>query len=149
LSNTRQRLSGYADALKDNRIPYDEHLSVYCDFTQAGIKECVASLLSHKDRPDAIFTYNSFMAFEGMIAVKNAGLKIPDDISFTGFANEPIISYIEPQLTAVIPPAYKLGQEAVRLLLKQINSKMKLPPETVMLETKFVINKSSSRHHQV
>lgn len=144
LSNTIKRFSGYEDALKDHNITFDEKLLVHCDLTRACAKHSTAALIALKNPPDAVFTYNSYIAFEGIVTVKNAGLKIPDDIAFAGFANEPIISYIEPQLTAVIPPAYLLGQEAVRLFLKYVNPKTDIvEPETVVLETEFVVRQSS------
>lgn len=144
LSNTINRFRGYEDALKDYHIPFDERLLIHCDLTKAHTKDCVVNLLSLEEPPDAIFTYNSYIAFESIITTKQLGLRIPDDISFAGFANEPIISYIEPQLTAIIPPAYLLGQEAVRLFLRHVNAKTgPVKPETVVLETTFVVRGSS------
>ncbi|HQD09826.1 MAG TPA: LacI family DNA-binding transcriptional regulator [Flavihumibacter sp.] len=144
LSNTIKRQSGYIDALKDYGIAFDEHLLIHCNLTKSDATNCVKKLLSLPEAPDAIFTYNSYIAFEGIGTVKNAGLKIPDDIAFVGFANEPIISYIEPQLTAVIPPAYVLGQEAVKLLLKKMDPKTNAnSAETIILENEFVVRGSS------
>ena len=144
LSNTIKRFSGYEDALKDYGIAVDKLLCLHCDLTKEHARACTLQLLSLHDRPDAIFTYNSYIAFEGMLTVKKKGWHIPGDIAFAGFATEPIISYIEPQLTAVIPPAYLLGQEAARLFLKQVDpKKQSVKPETITLRPEFVIRQSS------
>lgn len=144
LSNTIKRFCGYEDALKDYGISLDERLCLYSDLTKENSRECTLQLLRLPEWPDAIFTYNSYIAFEGMLTVKKEGLQIPGDIAFAGFANEPIISYIEPQLTAVIQPAYLLGQEAARLFLKQVDPKKKsVKPETIILHPEFVIRQSS------
>jgi DNA-binding LacI/PurR family transcriptional regulator len=143
LSNTIKRYSGYQDALNDHNIPVDEKLLIHCDLTKYSATKCTNFLLSIENPIDAIFTYNSYIAFEGIITVKKVGMKIPDDIAFVGFANEPIISYIEPQLTAIIPPAYLLGQEAFRLFLNQVSKKGQKKLETIVLEPEFVIRSSS------
>jgi len=144
VSNAIKRVAGYEDALKDQGIPFDESLLVHCDLTKESAIKCTDLLLSMEERPDAIFTYNSYIAFDSIVAVKNAGLRIPEDIAFAGFANEPIISYIEPQLTAVIPPAYLLGQEAVRLFLNYVHAKGNVVKhETIVLEPAFVVRGSS------
>ncbi|HLP36311.1 LacI family DNA-binding transcriptional regulator [Lacibacter sp.] len=144
LSNSIQRLHGYKDALKNSRIKIDKDLIAHCNLTKEGVADCIEKLLSLKNKPDAIFTYNSFIAFESMLLVKRKGYKIPSDICFIGFANEPVISYIEPQLTTVLLPAYEMGQEATKLFLEQINCKTeKYEPKTVTLQAKLIVKESS------
>jgi DNA-binding LacI/PurR family transcriptional regulator len=143
LSNSGPRLSGYLGALKKYKIPVAEELIVYCDLTTESALKCINQLISLKNPPDAVLTYNSTIAFQAMPVVKERGLKIPEQIAFVGFANEPIISYIEPQLTTVIQPAYQLGQEAVRLFLDQIADEYVSVPKTKTLPTQLVIRGSS------
>lgn len=145
LSNSKQRLAGYIDALKALNLEVREELIITSDFTKESIRECTTKLLELNELPDAIFAYNSYIAFESMLAVKEKGLKIPDDIAFVGFANEPIISYIEPQLTTIIQPAYQIGKEAVNLFFQQLNNNGKFKPQTVILETKLVVKASSRK----
>lgn len=144
LSNSFKRLTGYKEALSEAGLKVRDELIVHSDLTKQNIIECVTKLLALKRRPDAIFAYNSYIAFEGMQVVKERGLKIPKDISFIGFANEPIISYTEPQLTTVLQPAYEMGRAATKMLLDQINGEpADFSPETVMFETTLVIRGSS------
>ncbi|MFI5195258.1 MAG: LacI family DNA-binding transcriptional regulator [Chitinophagales bacterium] len=144
LSNSKPRLSGYLDALKKHKIPTDRELIVHCDLTQASAIDCINRLTSLKKLPDGVLTYNSSIAFQVMPVVKEQGLKIPDQIAFVGFANEPIISYIEPQLTTVIQPAYDIGWEAVNLFLdQQADEDYAAIPKIKILPTQLVIRGSS------
>ncbi|MBO9684302.1 MAG: LacI family DNA-binding transcriptional regulator [Flavisolibacter sp.] len=146
LSNSQQRLSGYIDALKALNLKQNDNYIVTSDLTKESVRTCTTRLLEMNEKPDAIFAYNSFLAFESMLIVKDKGLKIPDDIAFVGFANEPMISYIEPSLTTVLQPAYRMGQEAVKLFFNQLNSNAKkFAPETLILETKLLVKASSRR----
>lgn len=146
LSNSQQRLSGYIDALKISNLEQKDNYIVASDLTKENVRACTKRLLEMKERPDAIFAYNSFIAFESMLVVKDKGLKIPDDIAFVGFANEPIISYIEPQLTTIVQPTYQIGQEAVNLFFKQVNDNAeRFTPETLILETELLVKASSKR----
>jgi LacI family transcriptional regulator len=146
LSNSKQRLAGYIDALKKLGYEIENELIISCDLTKDSVRECTTKLLALDQPPDAIFSYNSYIAFDSMLVVKESGLKIPDDIAFVGFANEPIISYIEPQLTTILQPAYEMGQEAARLFLKQIGANVeKFEPQTITLQTKLIIKASSTR----
>jgi DNA-binding LacI/PurR family transcriptional regulator len=140
LSNSKLRLSGYLDALKKFNIEPEDELILHCNLTKESARACTEKLVGMSRLPDGILAYNSSIAFEAMLLVKEKGLKIPDQIAFVGFANEPIISYIEPQLTTVIQPAYQIGQEAVNLFLdKQCAS----VPKTKILSTQLVIRGSS------
>ena len=145
LSNTKQRLSGYKDALRDHNIDFNNELLIHCNLNKGNPELCTTKLLNLSKPPDAIFAYNSYIAFDSIMTVKKAGMKIPEDIAFAGIANEPIISYIEPRLTSIIPPAYQLGQQAANLFFKQTKSKpgVILKPETIILEPEFVIGSSS------
>jgi DNA-binding LacI/PurR family transcriptional regulator len=144
LSTTKNRLCGYKDALADHDIQLDEALLIHCDLKKGSAKNCTMALLDLPKPPDAIFTFNSYVSFESLITVKKAGLKIPEQLAFVGFANEPTISYTEPQLTAVVPPAYRMGEEAVELLLRQLDAKKpSIKNETVILNTEFIVNQSA------
>jgi DNA-binding LacI/PurR family transcriptional regulator len=146
LSNSQQRLGGYTDALKALNVEVRDELVMTNDLTRESVQACTKKLLELDEKPDAVFAYNSFIAFESMLVIKEKGLKIPDDIAFVGFANEPVISYLEPQLTTVVQPAYQIGKEAVNLFFKQVNSNAeRFIPETLILETKLLVKASSRK----
>ena len=106
-------------------------------------------LLAMPNPPDAIFANNDPLAMGAMMAIKEADLKIPQDIAVVGFSNWFFGELMEPALTTVDQPGFEMGQEAARLLIKQIEMKEKeledYKPETKVLKTRLIIRNSSIR----
>ena len=94
--------------------------------------------------PDGILTMSDRIAFSTMYALKQKGIKIPEDVAMVSFNNEPTCMYLTPSLTSVNQPIREMGTQSVRLLLKQLESD-KIEPETVILDTQLVIRESSLR----
>ncbi|MBL7873497.1 MAG: LacI family DNA-binding transcriptional regulator [Cyclobacteriaceae bacterium] len=142
------RFRGYTDALAENKIEHDEDLIVNC---QSGTfeegKRATNKLLSQKNIPDAIFAGNDPMAMGAMMAIKEKGLKIPQDVAIVGFSNWFFGELMDPSLTTVDQPGFEMGQEAARLLIRQIEMKDKEDfdpqPETKILKTRLIIRNSS------
>jgi LacI family transcriptional regulator len=97
--------------------------------------------------PDAIFANNDPMAMGAMMAIKEKGLKIPQDVAIVGFSNWFFGELMEPSLTTVDQPGFEMGQEAARLLIRQIEMKEKdqfeIQPETKILKTRLIVRDSS------
>ena len=148
LNISKDRLRGYTDALKEAGIEVDEKLIFHCDTgTFEEGKEVAKKILNSKLAIDAIFTNNDPMAMGAMVAIKEKGLKIPQDIAIVGFSNWFFGELMEPSLTTIDQPGYEMGQEAARLLIRQIERKDKDlddgPSEIKVLKTKLIIRNSS------
>jgi Transcriptional regulators len=142
------RLKGYTDALKEHNLPVDESLIIDCTSgTFEEGKKAVKKLLSLPKPPDAIFANSDPLAMGAMMMIKERGLKIPQDIAVVGFSNWSFGELMEPSLTTVDQPGFEMGQEAARLLIRQIEMRAKDEsdplPETKILKTKLVIRNSS------
>lgn len=145
---SKDRLRGYKDALTEHGIAVDEKLILACDSgTFEEGKEVARKLLASKTPIDAIFTNNDPMAMGAMVAIKEKGLSIPEDIAVVGFSNWFFGELMEPSLTTIDQPGFEMGQEAARLLIRQIERKDKeqeeLPVETKVLKTRLIIRNSS------
>jgi len=81
------------------------------------------------------------MALAAMKIIKEEGLKIPEDISIVGFDDIEASSQIDPPLTTVRQPLYKMGEEAAKLLFQLLNSK-ESKPKKIILDTQLVIRES-------
>ncbi|MBX2894143.1 MAG: LacI family DNA-binding transcriptional regulator [Cyclobacteriaceae bacterium] len=142
------RLRGYKEALEENGLKYDESLviTVPSGTFEEG-KRGMSKLLNLNHLPDAVFAGNDPMAMGAMMAIKEKGLKIPQDIALVGFSNWFFGELMEPSLTSIDQPGFEMGQEAARLLIRQIEMKDKEDfepePETKILKTKLVIRNSS------
>lgn len=146
---SRQRMDGYKQALRDHGLPVDESIilpeNAADDETVA--KELAKRLLAMDNRPDAIFANTDIAALGAMITIKEHGLKIPQDIGIVGFSNWRFTALTEPTITTVSQPGFEMGQEAARLLIREIESGKDevIEPETKTLKTELVIRNSSVR----
>lgn len=143
---TTNRRNGYLDALHKHNIPLDENLVKYVDFDRQKAFEATANWLKSKNRPDGIFAISDRVAIGAMLAIKAAGLRMPEDVALVGFGNETTSSVLDPALTTVMQYPVEMGRIAARLFLKQIDTDPdEYTPQTTVLKTKLLINKSSDR----
>jgi LacI family transcriptional regulator len=124
LTTSKHRLNGYLDALKQNNIPIRNELIVRTDgfSSECGV-EAVQNILNLIELPDAIFAVNDAVAIGAMSVIREAGLKIPEDISIVGFDDEPYSCYFNPSLTSVWQPVYDLGMLSAKILLDHFQNK--------------------------
>lgn len=146
---TEDRRRGYIDALKKHKMEViDTLIEGNSTGDQEDGKRSTKKLLSMSNPPDAIFTNNDPLAIGAMMAIKERGLKIPQDIGVVGFSNWSLGALIEPSLTTVDQPGFEMGQEAARLLIRQIEAgdkDLEPQPETKVLKTKLIVRDSSLR----
>ncbi len=94
VTNFNQRLRGYIDALNVHNIAVDDDLIAYGKVSIESGRECMKNLLVRK--PDAVFAVEDFTALGAIQAIKEAGLRIPEDVAIIGFANEKFSEYLTP-----------------------------------------------------
>jgi DNA-binding LacI/PurR family transcriptional regulator len=143
LTMSGNRLNGYLDALKAHQIPILEELIIPCDFVEGKARQATQHLLNMEQRPDAIFVVNDPTTIEALICLKENNVRIPDDISLICFSNAPHSTFVDPPLSAIVQPLFKIGQTAARLLIGQIEQGKSFIPATEKLETEMVIRKST------
>jgi LacI family transcriptional regulator len=148
LEISKHRLDGYKEALAEHKIPFNKDLVASCPSgTIEEGRAAAEKLLTLKSRPDAIFATNDPAAMGAMQAIKAAGLKIPKDVAVVGFSNWIFSSLLEPPLTSVDQPGFEMGQEAAKLLIRQIEKQDKddqdYEPETKILKTRLMVRESS------
>jgi LacI family transcriptional regulator len=110
-----QRLAGYRDALAAHGAMTAQ--VVEGDFGEQSGMAAAASLLEGV-RPDAIFAGNDMMAIGCLQALREAGLRVPNDIALAGFDDIPISRFLDPPLTTVGVPIAALGRQAVECCLE-------------------------------
>lgn len=111
------RLEGYRQALMAHGIVFREEFVLRCNFEfDEGYKAVEKFLDVSNDKVTAIFAQNDMMAIGIMKALKEKGLKIPEDIAVIGFDNIPLASFVTPMLSTVAVPIYELGRTAMRIM---------------------------------
>ncbi|MCE2903070.1 MAG: LacI family DNA-binding transcriptional regulator [Gemmatimonas sp.] len=105
--------------------------------------DAVSALLQGGDRPDAIFAANDTMAIGAIAAVRDADLRVPDDIAVTGFDDTPVTRFLSPPLTTVRMPIFALGERAAMRLIETMRSGgTAVPAHHEVLPAQLVIRSS-------
>jgi LacI family transcriptional regulator len=144
-----ERLRGYKKALHDHKIPFDEKLIYISNLSEEAGAEAAKHILKIKKiaRPDAVFSANDTAAVHCMIHLKAAGIRIPDDIAFAGFNNDPISKVVEPNLTTVNYSGYHVGEVAVMNLINHLKGLSSTKTtNTIVLRADLVVRKSSLKN---
>lgn len=136
------RLEGYKSALRTYHIPVEQKLIYEGQFFQPDGYAGASALIELEDRPTAIFASNDVMAMGAMDAVRNRGLRIPDDISIVGFDDIPQAEFVRPALTTVRQPLEKMGRVATQMLLDRLENPNKVP-ERIELPTELIVRNST------
>jgi DNA-binding LacI/PurR family transcriptional regulator len=138
---SRVRMAGYRAALAAAGREYDEALAPEVTwYGRADGAAAMASLLGlgpwtepgagRAGRPDAVFCFADVLAEGAMHAVREAGLRIPEDVAFVGFDDLDQAAYAAPPLTSVAPDKQQLARLAVAELLDRIEAGPDGPPGT-------------------
>lgn len=116
----KDRLLGYLRALEDYRIPGEEQLIQYGDFSFESGYRCMQRLLDLPQRPDAVFVTNYHMMLGAVCAINNNCVRIPDELSFITFDDLDFSEMSSPPLTAIRQPAKKIVRDSIDLLIRRM-----------------------------
>ncbi|HEY4060592.1 MAG TPA: LacI family DNA-binding transcriptional regulator [Puia sp.] len=138
------RLQGYKEALEEQGIRYRKDYIIVTNLSQEAGAEAAAQIRQMKPLPDAVFVANDNCAVGCMVALKQTGIRIPGDIAFAGFNNDPVSTVVEPNLTTINYPGYEMGQVAARNLIDHLNGSSSIAStNTIILRSELVIRESS------
>ncbi|MBQ2673259.1 MAG: LacI family DNA-binding transcriptional regulator [Prevotella sp.] len=140
LDMVRRRKHGYLEALRENHIEIERDLVICGKIDYQFALQAVEQLLKQENRPDAILAFNDIITFAAFTAIKNCGLRIPDDVALIGFTDDVHAAYVTPRMSAIADQSRLMGITACRLLLKSINGdpavyKEIVPQQLVIRET--------------
>jgi LacI family transcriptional regulator, galactose operon repressor len=142
LQSAQLRERGYRQALADAGVPVDEDLIQVGAYVPGVSADAARKLLAGTDRPTAVFAANDLSAIATIEVAAELGLRVPDDLSVTGFDNVPESALCIPPLTTVNQPIREMGLRAIELLIQLIRGEQ--PESThVTLETKLVVRRST------
>jgi LacI family transcriptional regulator len=117
-STSEQRLDGYRDALRAYREEVDPALISYAEMTRASGYARTQELIARGTGFTAIFAVNDHTAAGAIAALRDAGRRVPEDVSVIGFDDTPFAQDLHPPLTSVHLPHEELGRTAVRMALQ-------------------------------
>jgi LacI family transcriptional regulator len=143
LSITRERIKGFQDCLRDNHIPFDEKMLKFCGFTNEDAQNAINEVLNEYS-PDAFFLSSDRLSLSALAAMKNHPNYKSEQTEIVAFTNMIYPMLLSSNLTTVKQPANEIGNKAVEMLIKQIESKGKdYEPTTIVLKTSLLPSEQS------
>jgi DNA-binding LacI/PurR family transcriptional regulator len=115
------RLAGFKSALRSSGVQIDNRWVLEGGFDSESGFQAMKELLRRKQRPTALFAGNDTIAIGAMAAIRDAGLRIPEDIAVVGFDDLPFAAYLNPRLTTVRTHAAEQGAYAARAAIELLD----------------------------
>lgn len=116
-----KRQNGYKKALAVNKIDYRQEWVVCGDFLEEQAYQEAKKLFSQHSEITAVFCASDMMALGTMKAIRELGLRIPEDISVIGFDDIPLVGYLSPALATVHQDFHLMGYYAGKQLVQMIH----------------------------
>ncbi|MGY5254860.1 LacI family DNA-binding transcriptional regulator [Sphingobacterium spiritivorum] len=148
----RERLNGFKDCLRKNKIPVKSGYILDFDLQDKSkleeeIKTRLSALFATKTKPNAIFTATDLLTNKMSGILKDMGLRIPEDVALIGFSNSTYSSSFYPSLSCIYQPAAEMGRLGARKIIEMLDKKRKnyaIHIERIELETQLIIRESTS-----
>jgi LacI family transcriptional regulator len=141
-TSAQQRRDGYLKALRKAKLSTNKAFIKEGNYTPASGFEAMKSLLQVTPRPTAVFIASDVVAIGAILAIKEAGLRIPRDMAVVGFDDIPLAEFYDPPLTTIHLPAFGLGWAGGERLIRIIQGEG-LNDASLLLESKLITRQSS------
>jgi len=143
-SPNNQRVNGYKQALKINKIPFDPTLVIGEDFGFNNGYTCAKKLIKHlaKSKITAIISMGNQITLGVLKALKEEGVQIPNDISIVSFDEQEYSDLLYTPLTTVSHMNENIGDVALKMLFNQFGKSTRIKPKNVVLNSKLIIRDS-------
>lgn len=140
------RFNGYKQALAENNLDFKNEYVIIGNLSLEAGTDAASAILQMDPLPDGVLVANDNSAVGCMLSLKQAGVRIPEDIAFVGFNNDPVSKVIEPNLTTINYPGYEMGEVAARNLINHLNGTHPIhSTNTIVLRSELIIRASSLR----
>lgn len=136
----RRRVQGYLDALRQAGLQEEAIITGDAFSLENGYRQTKLAV-DGPDRPTAIFALSNTILLGAVKAIRESGLRIPEDISVVSFDDNPYLDFLVPAITRIGQPVEEIGKTAVRLLLESIReevrcrTQLQLPPEKIVRDS--------------
>ncbi len=145
-SHTQERIEGFRHAYSESSLVFHKDLIVPIgSHFEEGFNKTMEFFKnkSGKDYPTAVVCFNDLQALAVMKALRQLGIRVPDDISIVGNDDIYYAQMYPTPLTTIRAPQHDIGMKAAEILIRNIESPTLLSVERVILETEFVVRESS------
>ena len=144
-NDAAERLRGWRDALAASGVP-EEGLLYEGDFSETAGYDAAYAILSESSLPTAIFAANDAMAIGALCALREQGVRVPEDMAVVGFDDIPLARFVSPPLTTISVDIAELGRRAFDLFLEAASVREDEMPRPEVVPTRLVIRESCGSH---
>ena len=145
LSIGRNRKQGYLDALAKHGLPEDPELVLSGTMDNEHNVELIRELLERRPDIDGVFASVERLAISTYHVCQQLGRRIPEDVKVISFSNLEAASLLSPPLSTITQPAYEIGREAAKILLRGIEKKKAiLPGQSIVLNSQLFQRQSTA-----
>lgn len=142
------RFDTYQENLVTHGISVDPELALSTDLTLDGGSKATLQLLRLAAPPTAIFCIDDLVAIGSLQAVREAGYRVPEDISIVGFDDDTYARLVEPPLTTVAQPSFDIGRIAAERVLARLRQQREPPTtedqrEIIRLPCQLIVREST------
>ncbi len=146
--STVLRRTGYKVALRDGGIEPKEdwYSEADRDYSFASGVLAAKKILEQENPPTALFCVSDILALSAISAANDLGIRVPEELSISGFDDVDYTKMFHPYLTTVAQPCYDMGVKSLELLMDIITGKREMAAERVLLPHNLVVRESTAEH---
>jgi len=150
ISTSLDRVAGVRRALEESGLMLDEALVRWGGFNFGnlnladGHQMAEDALSATDDPPTALFAANNFIAFGAIRALREMGIRVPEDISVVAFDDLPAEWVSDPFLTVAAQPAYDIGCHAAEMMIESLTGERKKSAESLVLPFELIVRRSTA-----
>lgn len=138
------RIRGYRDAIKKNKLPIDDDLIIESALTLEDGRREMKSLLNLKNRPDAVYVASDYAALGALQVLNEKHISVPENMRLVGFGNEPFTSLVTPTITSMDQHSEDIGRLAANTFLERVKQpEIKQTLNKQILEAQLIERDSS------
>ena len=142
ISNFDQRADGFYKAIRAAGMSTSKSQILRLTPSQEGACEDMKRYLESGEKPvDCYFADNDLIAFGAVLALKEAGYRVPEDVAVVGFDDLPACEYMNPPMSTVMVPKLFMGETAATRIVQLIEGSV-VQPLKIEVSTKLVKRKS-------
>lgn len=145
ISTAEDRVAGYRRAMTEAGLNLDPAWVHYGKYSLEGGYDMAQQVLARSPRPSGLFAGNNFVAIGALWALREAGLRVPEDMALVSFDDLPADLVVVPFFTVAAQPAYEMGRRATELLLERLSGEAPEAYQEVVLPIEIIVRQSSGQ----
>ena len=145
-SHTMERVEGFRYAFSESPLVFGKENIVYAGSHYDEAYQKTIEYFNERPRseyPTAIVCFNDHQALAVMLALNEMRIRVPEDVSVIGNDDISYAAIYPVPLTTIRAPQHEIGRRSAEILIRNIESSTLMPIERVVLETEFIVRKSS------